>query len=296
MTNLTLCWMFPRQGLCVNARGGILAWNSSCSCFDAPGEISILTCTDSAAVLEPLPPSCHLSAGSVGCFWKQASGDHTGRAGIKENMSDKHSTTTQRCSLSSASTRRGEGVRSIHKQLWSQKGAAAELSLSPGQIMTMQWWIQAANSLPPQRVKTCIPLWSTVKNGSGRSVLDTGVSKCQRKAERRGEKRGESLVQDDSIPSYCSSSWPSSFHSRSVKKWLKTQTSPPKELLTHKECPNEREGLKHQRRSLKTMSEILQRGRRRRRGPGLTFSRQRNLRWWETEIMSNSSLRLHFVF
>lgn len=262
--------MFHRQGLCVNAHGGILAWNSSSSCFDAPGEISILTCTDSAAVLEPLPPSCHLSAGSVGCFWKQASGDHTGRGGIKENMSDKHNTTTRRCSLSSASLRHGEGVRSIHKQLWSQR-AAAELSLSQSQIMTMQWWIQAANSPLPQRVKTCIPLWSTVKNGSGRSVLDTGVSKCQRKAGRGwgrvgGAEKGESLVQDDSIPSYCSSSWASSFHSRSVKKWLKTQTSPPKELLTHKECPNEREGLKHQRRSLKTMSEILQRGRTHRRG------------------------------
>lgn len=106
----------------------------------------------------------------------------------------------------------------------------------------LYWWILGADRPPLQRVKMCIPLSSTVKNGSSRSVLDFAVSKWQRKAE---EKRGESLVQDDSIPSYCSSSRLSSFHPRSMKKWLKTQTSPPKELLTHKECPNEREGLKH---------------------------------------------------
>lgn len=59
------------------------------------------------------------------------------------------------------------------------------------------------------------------------------------------------------------------------RKWLKTQTSAQKELLTLKECLNKREGLKHQCCSLITMSEILQRGEHADQ-TGLIFSQQRN--------------------
>lgn len=61
----------------------------------------------------------------------------------------------------------------------------------------------------------------------------------------------------------------------SMKKLLKTQTSAQKELLTHKECLNKCEGLKHQHCFLLLISEILQRGKHADRA-GLIFSQQRN--------------------
>ena len=120
---------------------------------------------------------------------------------------------------------------------------------------------------------------------------------AKRNPEHKGGGEGESLVQDDSIPSYCSSSSLSVFFPFEKREEMSQNSNIGPKGAPHSQRMSKRAGGSQTPvlLALKTMSASLRRGKHTDQS-WLGFQPPAELDWWETDSMSTSSLRFQFVF